>query len=319
MISESLNIPQAFIPLIILLIALLLERFFPLPPKVDPLSIWRLLCLRIGQKVMPRHEDSTQFYISGSLAFIVLALPFLIILYLIYELAYYQSLIDIMLLYLSLQFSHIDQWRKKIAIALQNNKKQLARQTLDKLVQRETEKLSDVGICKALIETYVLRIFYQQYVVMFCFLVLGPIGAFCYRLVYEASHAWNIKKNTYTAFGKPAFFVTQIIQYFPVKLSLVPLSLLALTSSGLKAVITFWFSAKAWSFGGVSILFSMGLALNRHLSGAVFRDGIKYRRSKFIGASEPNVEDIQRVVTLCHLNTIMLFLMLAMSVWLIGY
>jgi adenosylcobinamide-phosphate synthase len=192
-----------------------------------------------------------------------------------------------------MQYSGVNKSVNAIELALKNQKKQLARDQLQTLVLRRTAPLSSLGIAKASIETATLRISHQQVSVMFWFICVGPIFALAYRLCYEASQTWNIKLPTFHRFGWMAAQICLILQWLPTRLYGILLALLSLSMP--PAILfkrLFSFNSLMQSNGGF-LLSAAGLALNRHLSGAVIYDSQKCRRVKYLGRQEPNVEDIK--------------------------
>jgi adenosylcobinamide-phosphate synthase len=277
-----------------LLVACLVERSFPISPAVDPIAFFRFVCQRMANKVLPNEQQTQQHFISGILALLLLLGPSLTIIYLVRAFASYQWLLDIILLYLAMQYSGVNKSVSAIELALQKQKKQLARDQLKTLVLRSTAPLSSVGIAKACIEMATLRISHQQVSVMFWFICIGPVFALAYRLCYEASQSWNIKLPKFHRFGWMAAQICIILQWFPSRLYGMFLALLSLSmTSKILYKRLFSFNGMMQSNGGF-LLSAAGLALNRNLSGAVIYDSQKYQRVKYLGKQEPQVDDIKK-------------------------
>lgn len=202
-------------PILIVYAALAIEKLMPISSVIDPLSFFRFVCQRMASKVMGQKYSPKQLITSGSLALLSLVLPLLIVVYLVLQFASYQWLLDILLLWLLMQFnSNIIIVTKGIE-ALQTDKKQLAKELLQQTLLRNTQSLSSLGLAKASLETIFLRYHHQQFTIILCYLLLGPIAALGYRLCYEANQVWNIKLNEFYYFGRLSNIITQVFQLIP--------------------------------------------------------------------------------------------------------
>ncbi len=213
--SDLLSIVSMMLPVFVLSVALIVEKFVPIAAAIDPLKLFHFICQSMANKVLKHPNDVTQSKISGALALLVLLLPVLIIAYLVHAFADYKWLIDILLLWVLLQFRQDVSILNKGIEALQANKKLLAKNLLQKKLLRNTLPLSSLGLVKAGAETVLLRYHHQQFVTILCYLLFGPIAALCYRLCYVAQQVWNTKLTKYQSFGKFAGIITLICQSIP--------------------------------------------------------------------------------------------------------
>ena len=202
-------------PIYIVWAALLIEKLVPISSSVDPLLFFKFLCQRMATKVLHPRYSSRQLTTSGSLALLVLVLPLLIIFYFVYQFASYQWLLDLLLLWILLQFTHRKKTVYKGISALQDGKNKLAKDLIQQEVLRNTQSLSSLGLAKASLESIFLRYHHQQFTTIICYLLLGPIAALCYRLCYEANQVWNIKLSKFHYFGQLTNKVTQLFQIVP--------------------------------------------------------------------------------------------------------
>lgn len=259
--------------LIIALCILLLDRVWHIPARVHPLTLYRMLVKNLAQKVCPGNSAPvSQHYISGTLGILVLTIPFLIVLAFVLSLAEFGWFFDSLILFCCLNFYAVRRQYKLIIQALSSNKKLLARERLAQLVARQTESLSDIGIAKAAIESYLLRFIQQSLGVILWFLIAGPLAALSYRLLLEFRWQWHRKNPRFRWFGQPAFWLSQILLIPPYCLGIL-LSVLASSPPGsvkgiLKAPQRDLTSLVLAAFGG-------GLAFQ--LGGPAYYNGTKYR------------------------------------------
>jgi adenosylcobinamide-phosphate synthase len=202
-------------PMLIVCAALAIEKLIPISSSIDPLSFFRFVCQRMASKVLGQQCSSKQLMTSGSLALLLLVLPLLIVAYLVLQFASYQWLLDILLLWLLIQFTGNIKIVTRGIDALQTDKKQLAKELLQQTSLRNTQSLSSLGLAKASLEAIFLRYHHQQFTTILCYLLLGPIAALCYRLCYEANQVWNIKLKEFHYFGRLTNIITQMFQLIP--------------------------------------------------------------------------------------------------------
>lgn len=294
----------------VILASLLLDRLVPLSNYANPLVFFRILFDRITLKV--NSSEPKQSAIAGGLSTLSLLLPFLIIIYLIREFAHYKFIIDILLLWISLQFTHDKSLLRQTFSALSKDKKELAKNLLSTIVLRDTAPLSKLGIIKAGIECTYLRYLYQQVTPLVTFILLGPIAALTYRLLYEAHHQWHTKLEKFRHFGKVTFFISKLIQ-LP---SSILFHSLFLGFFNPKALSLELFQRRFWL--EVSHLFSvnnqtmsllvLSLVLQKDVSGPVMYKGKKQTRERF-GIStvqdgiDPDTSDLNSILNMTSLCT----------------
>ncbi|MFC4702039.1 cobalamin biosynthesis protein [Glaciecola siphonariae] len=318
-------LPAALSAWFVLLIAWLAEKTIPVASWVDPIGFFRFVCERMAKKVLPRSQQTQQHYISGALAVIVLIAPVLLCVFLIREFAYYPLIFDALIIYLCLQFTPYAKLTEQCHKALNADKKQLAKSLLNPSTLRQTGSLSSTGLIKATIEMFCLRIVYQQIVVMFWYLALGPIAVLFYRLCYEAHQSWNTKIDTFQAFGWFSHWVCFLFQYVPVRcFALLLHTVASLQNIGrrtaTKSLPMSYPKATFWQSNGGVILGALSGAINRTTSGPVkyhssHNGTVKIRRVKFLGRSEPLITDILLSTRLCNHTIIAFMWVLLLCCW----
>lgn len=278
-------------PLWVVLLAVLIERLWLWPVAYHPLSFFRLLASRMADKVNRRGTDSVyQQRLSGTLAPLVLLAPILICIGLFINLAEYPVFFDAVLLLMAIYFKPVLQNLQRAEHAIKNNKKALARDLGATLLLRQTERLSPMGLSKALTETTLLRFFYQFCTPLFWYFISGGLAALSYRILYEFSQIWNTRQPRFRYFGQPVGITVMTLQVVPVYLALLALMLAENISAALAAGKAL---NKASCFHS-RILALAGGALKLQLGGPAYYGGQKRRTAKCGGSRLPQIGDIRR-------------------------
>lgn len=285
---------ELFLPFWVLLVAIITERYLPWPDKYHPISFIRVLAWGMQKKVLSSERYSPrQQQISGFLACVVLLLPFCIVLMVFKYLSEYPSFFEILMLLIALRFQDITKQTNRVSAALAKHQKMLARQALAKIVIRETEKMSPLGLVKANVESLLLRYSYQYCSVIFWYLLTGAVGALIYRLIYELSLCWNNKLARYKHFGQPIRHFVSVLQWVPSKLASFSIVLAVNISLGSKALI----QGVSFRSNHLFILNLCGASLGIELGGPAYYDQQKVRSTKCGGNRQIILADNDRVLS----------------------
>ncbi|WP_088330497.1 cobalamin biosynthesis protein [Lacimicrobium sp. SS2-24] len=296
-------------PLWVVLLTLLAERVWLWPMAYHPLSFFRLLASRMADKVNRRGTDSVyQQRISGTLAPVVLLAPILICIGLFIGLAEYPVFFDAVLLLIAIYFKPVLRHLKRAQLALQHNKKALARDIASQLLLRETQSLSPMGLSKALCETTLLRFIYQLCTPLFWFFIGGGLLALTYRILYEFSQIWNTRQPRFRHFGYPVTWMVTLMQFIPAYLTLFALMLAENIRGAFKGRQTIPRGACFHS----RVLGYAGGALRIQLGGPAYYQGQKRRSPKCGGSRLPQIEDIVRCRHAIHKSTAILLCTIAL-------
>ena len=222
------NIVQNHLDFIAFIVALLAERFLPLVSWYHPNTALVAVFNAIGKRIYKSKEPNSYQYLSSLLASTLILSIILTIIIVLLEFAFYPELLAGLILYLCLESKSIDKKALRIAKLTKQNQKSAARELLKPLLARDVNKLSAPGIIKALIESLILRTARYYFVVIFIFLILGPIAALAYRLLTLIQQAWRNEIAPNSPFLKPLKIILFVIE-------LIPMRLLALTIAASKA------------------------------------------------------------------------------------
>lgn len=282
-----------------LLLVVIIEKNTNWPDKFHPLSLLKVLALRMADKVLPSNNDSIkQQNISGGLAFVLLLLPVIAIIFVFIYLSEFPLFFEGLLLLIALRFQNIQSTSSKVSNYLWSDKKILAKQTLASIVLRDTDNLSPLGIAKANCETLLLRFNYQYSVVIFWFMLSGGAGAIIYRALYEYSQCWNIKLERFKHFGRPINTVVKYLQWPASLFTALSLCIVSMKFEAIKALISF---KKVRSLR-LYLLNLGGQSLNLALSGAAFYEQKKIRQSTCGSHQQVTLQDIKRTQKIIQLT-----------------
>jgi adenosylcobinamide-phosphate synthase len=284
----------AFQTFFIMLVVIVIERTWPIPKSYHPLTLFQLLAQRMALKVNPdSNRSKRQKMISGTLAIIILIVPLLLPLGLFIQLADIPQFFDGLLLLLALQFQDVISQCKRVVASLHRDKKALARHFLNDLCLRSTNNLSDVGLCKATIESMLLRFTYQYIGVLFWFLCAGGLAALCYRLIFELSQAWNIRTNKHRHFGQPTAAIRFVLAWLPSQITTVIFMLAQNIGAAMQARRYLPSKAKARD----RLIATFAGALHCQLGGPVIYEKTKNRLPKSGPPRFPKSQDILISIT----------------------
>ncbi|MEP4890134.1 MAG: cobalamin biosynthesis protein [Aliiglaciecola sp.] len=282
---------SGFLPLLVIITALLLEWLIPWPEKAHPLTLLRLMATNLAARVNPKAPRSpAQQRISGSLAIIVLLAPILVIISIPLFLAEYPLFFDAVMLLVAIQFQPVRRNFKGLQKALKSEKKNLARHHLNGIVLRDTGTLSPMGIAKAAIESLNQRFIYQQLAIIFWYLVGGGLLALIIRMFFELSQIWNMKLPKNRQFGLPIALVTQLFFFLPQLI----FSLIFLVSSNPVGVYKGAKSVPQKADINSYIKGVIGGGLGVQLGGPAIYQSIKFRSPRVGASREVRYADLQR-------------------------
>ncbi|MBE1301967.1 MAG: hypothetical protein GJ680_18930 [Alteromonadaceae bacterium] len=287
----------------VLFIAVLLEKSVKWPDKSHPLTLIRLFAKSMADKAVKDQRSEQQQKVAGIMAVLVLLLPIMIVTTTFLWFAEYTWFFNGFFLFIALMFEPVTAQVKKVESLLKNNKKALARNQLQRLVLRQVDNLSSMGIAKTAMETLILRFHYQYLCTLFWYLIFGGAGALLYRCCCELSQQWNIKQSRYRHFGRSVSWICLTLQWLPLRMG----SMLFAITLGLGGS----FSALKKLSGKVSahtlVLSIFGGALHTELGGPAFYENRKIRLPKCGGNNPPEPNDIKRLLTLMLQYQIILF------------
>ena len=278
-VQVALNAPP-----VILLAALLLEAWLPIPARWKPSALIPLL-QRLVRRVNPKQSSPKQQWMAGLLLPLVVIIPSLIASWSMRNLAPWEMLFDMLLLTWLLESQPLKEGLLAVRQLLQQDKLALARLQLSRWVLRDTQSLSNMGVCKAAIEMSILRLLSQWFTVAFGYLLLGIHGALFCRLIQLLAQSCNMKLAANRLCGEFTARMLQTLNTIPV---LILVLLQIFLPHGFSGVKNAFRQCRYWPAVTTGMLLSgYGTNLNLGLGGPRFYVGEKIRYPRIGGTQEP--------------------------------
>jgi len=298
-----------------LLAVVLAANWFSLPAAYHPLTLFRYYARQLAKKVHPDpNRPPQQQLISGNLAVIVATAPPLLLCYSLYQFSELPQLLDALLLYISLDWQQQRKQILSVSDSLKRGQLMLAKEQATKLVRRDTNRLTAMGISKAMLESTVLRNTKLMLGVCCWFLVGGGIAALAYRLLQELAQQWNSKLPLNTHFGVPAAWLATITAAPALLISSVILALQHGISRCYKQIRQIpRLNINSLSF---LLLCCTSVAVRCNLGGPAYYGNTKLLRSRIPYQRDPAWQDIGNAVRVVHFVQLY-FMLLALSVTLV--
>ncbi len=123
---------------------------------------------------------------------------------------------DVLLLWASIGWKSLFQHVRTVLAATTENEARLA---VSKIVSRDTERMSQQDARSAALESLAENASDAVVAPLFWFLLLGPIGAACYRMVNTLDAMWGYRNQHYLSFGWCAAKMDDIANWIPARLT----------------------------------------------------------------------------------------------------
>ncbi len=194
----------------------------------------------------------------------------------------------------------LEEESNKVRDALLDKDLDGARKAVSRIVGRDTERLNETGVIKAVVETVAENTSDGVIAPMFYIMIGGPVAGFLYKAVNTMDSMIGYKSDRYIYFGRAAAILDDIFNFIPSRIT-AGLMIFSCNFAGLdkeNAVRIRKRDAKKTSSPNAGQTESvMAGALNIMLGGDAWYFGEKYEKST-IGDDKrpPSVNDINRSV-----------------------
>lgn len=284
------NLVQQHVDFIVFILALLAERFLPLVSWYHPNTFLTAVFSALGKRVYHKKEAASYQYLSSSLCFTLVLLVIMILVILLVEFAYYPELLAGLILYLSLEWRSVESKALRIARLVKQNQKSTARELLKPLLARQVDKLSSPGICKAIMETLILRVARHYFSVIFIYLLFGPMVALAYRLLTLIHQAWRRDMLPNSPFLKSLRWVLFFIEWLPTRL--LALTIAASKASKLSIHYIKHYGRHFYQTNSGWLLSCCSASIGVQLGGPAMYQGIRFDKMRIGTERLPQADDI---------------------------
>ncbi|ABV35725.1 cobalamin biosynthesis protein CbiB [Shewanella sediminis HAW-EB3] len=213
--TQLLNDSPFYQGAMILIISLLLSKIAPLPRDYQPIVWFGLLAKELAAKVNHTSRAPSQQLIAGTLACILLVLPFSAIMTFLMQLAAFPWFFEFIVLYICLNDENFKQTAVEVKQALYHEEKNRARSILSPWLYRDTKELSEVGIAKATIEKLVTTPVYGTVSTIIFFGIGGAPLVLITRMLKQLELCWPPINPKFAHFGKPVYLLSTLLFIVP--------------------------------------------------------------------------------------------------------
>jgi adenosylcobinamide-phosphate synthase len=304
---------QAHQGLLIFTLAIVCSHLFPLQDSYHPSTLLNIIFKNILLRTHKQSHRKNYQILSGFFAFVTPILLIVVLCYCFSLIALYPQWLGGGVLYLCLD-TRTTKRAQRICLLLAQEQKSTARQLLARTLVRETANLSPVGIAKACIDSTSLNTFRHFYVVLFLYLLFGPLVMLTYKLMLLADRAWRQVLQPDAAY-------MQVLQKGIYLFELLPLRshifLLALTlkrqkvAHYIKHYANYFYQKNS---GWVLSLFAANLEVQ--LCGPCIYHSKRYEKMRLGLGKQPLATDIEGMLNLLSRIKVFTFLLIAL-IWLI--
>lgn len=278
--------------------AALLDRLLGEPRRQHPLIGFGWLAQRVEALVYGPPELSADARRErGSIAVILLLLPFTVAAGLLAWLPLIGLAVALGLLYLALGARSLTEHAEAVATALQAGDLALAREKVALMVSRDAADLDEEGISRATVESVLENGCDAIFGALFWFALAGAAGVVLYRLANTLDALWGYRTSRYLHFGWAAARLDDGLNWLPARLTALSYALVgpqpALAWRCWREQAPFWKSPNA----GPVMAAGAG-ALGLALGGPARYHGQWQQRPPLGEGLAPCAEDIGRAVKL---------------------
>lgn len=302
---------------VIIVIALLIDAVIGDPRRWHPLVGFGNTASWLESSLNKYSEDKYFLsYIKGLLAWTLMILPIVYILWFIQNL-FPQSeiLLGIICLTFSLGTKSLMQHARDVTYALKKHDIVQARKQIAMIVSRDTSNSDETAINRATIESVLENGSDAIFAAVFWFIVLGAPGVILYRLANTLDAMWGYKTERFNKFGRAAARIDDVLNWLPARLTAISY---ALAGSTLSALSCWHKQAKHWQGINPGVVMSSGAgALKVSLGGSATYHGKYVVRPELGCEDEPHVDDINRAIKLVHKSIIIWVIIIAIGEYLI--
>jgi len=291
---------------VVCLLAVLMDMWLGEPKRFHPLVGFGLLAGVVEKWFYGAHDiGALARKIRGTIGVFILIVPLMALLYLLLQWEAGSVFLEVLVLYLAIGMTSLEQHARAVALALMNGNIELARTNVAKIVSRDCRELDASQAAKATIESVLENGSDGIFGAIFWYLVLGAPGVLMYRLANTLDAMWGYRNSRYQDFGWAAARFDDLVNWVPARLTALSYALLGNTAGALacwKAQSRQWESRNAGA-----VLASGAGALTLCLGGVAYYQGKIHKRPLLGEGPIPETRDIGRAMLLVK-NGVLLWL-----------
>jgi len=292
---------------VIIVIALLIDTVVGEPRRWHPLVGFGNIASWLENRLNKQFgKNRLLSYLRGVLAWGLLIVPFVAIVWFIEHLQTPQPHVEIILgvlcLTLALGTKSLMQHARAVSSALKKQDVVEARKKIAMIVSRDTSESDEVAINKATIESVLENGSDAIFAAIFWFIVLGAPGVVLYRLANTLDAMWGYRTERFNYFGWAAAKMDDVLNWIPARLTALSY---AAAGSVRSALLCWQKQARNWHGINPGVVMASGAgALKISLGGPATYHGENIERPELGSGKEPQVADIDRAIKLVYKSII---------------
>ncbi|ATD09206.1 cobalamin biosynthesis protein [Pseudoalteromonas piscicida] len=288
---------QAHEGLIIFLLAIFASLGVRLSTLYHPNLILSLVFKAIAERVYRPKAASSYQLLSGTLGFLLPILTITVLTHAIISFAFYPNWLGGLVLFLCLDISH-ESRVKRISALIKSKQKVTARAVLQGMVARDVEKLTELGICKAAIDSTALNTLRHFFVIALLYLAAGPYLALFYKLLLLCDHAWRQVMLPSSRFMASLSRMIWLVEFVPIRLLITCFSLLLRPKQTWHYIKYYGRHFSQTNTGWALSFFAANL--HTQLAGPRFYFGERFDVMRVGAKAQPSSEHIQHLLGLLN-------------------
>jgi adenosylcobinamide-phosphate synthase len=295
-----------------LLSALIIDHIIGEPVRFHPLVLFGKIAKKLEQKL--NHGSNVKCFIGGTIAWILLVLPFpLLYCWLMLSLPYYAVLIiNIYIVYWAVALNSLNFHGVQIYLPLTENNIKQAQHYCGYIVSRDTSQLDDKAISRATTESMLENGHDAVTATLIYFVIGGAPLVIIHRLSNTLDAMWGYRNEQFNYFGKFSARMDDLLGFFSAKITSLLFALIGLfngkATRAFKALINAYQQSKNYkSHNGGWVMASGATIINVCLGGKAVYFG-KTVQSPQLGEGES--------VQSKHIKTSLILVKQATVLWL---
>lgn len=290
---------------VILSIAVLIEMLLPIPKSLR-LDKLQTIFVHLGSKVNLESNSQSQRYFSGLFLSILIFTFFLLLCFIVGQIANYDGIISIIILVFLLRLKESQDFSLIMYRNLRDNNKEKCKAILQKHVLRDTSILSTMGIAKATCDNNIITLFSSWYAIMVWYLIGNIPMALIMALSICLIRSFNTKLTLYKIFGQAIMRIEQALLLLPC---FIISFFLCIGLHPIKTLQAGFYGAQNYgAFCTGFILGAIGQKLNLSIAGPRFYNGQKENYARLGGFFSPTAKSILKSFRLMRFEGILLIL-----------
>lgn len=299
-----INVPPTLWLPLAAIAGVLLDRLFGEVRRWHPLVGFGALADAV-ERALNRGGGSK---LSGLLAWALVVLPWVALVFATQRYDIYGWLINVALLYFALGGRSLAEHAERVGRDLEAGDLPAAREHVGWIVSRKTSELDESGVSKACVESTLENGSDAVFGALFWFMMLGGAGVVLFRLANTLDAMWGYRNPRFLRFGWAAARIDDVLGYVPSRLTALSYALFGQTR---RALACWRKQAPIWDSPNAGPVMSAGAgSLGLALGGpAIYHGQLEERPT--LGEGRPaQREDIPRALTLVRRS---------ISLWLVLY